>query len=255
MKTSQLITLILSQFTTGTRNILRGKHGSRMSISGLSSCLLLTVSTITLAETFNHDFEGLEQNRISTFTLTDGNLSAEFVDGTAVAAGVASLYRSGTQSWVVNPMGSSPQGMSAGSGTITFSVFAKRMVLFFRNENATMTSTLRVIDEHDGIIQDFSGTDADWLEVNITRNDGDALIKSIELINDGPAGMAVIDDLMFSTTAAPNNSGSPASGGGGGDSGNNDDDGGGGVFPYFLLVLLSIVLWRGKEYRQNVSTQ
>lgn len=204
---------------------------------------LLLLAQQASAVTYSENFDSLNHSTITTFNTTNNGLSATYEGGTAFTAGVGVLYRSGTKSWMVDVVGI---GGSTGQGTVTFSVGAKSIKLYFRNQSNQTTSTLQVRDEFGAAIQDFTGITTDWREVAVLRNDGDPLIKTIVLNNSGSVGMVAVDDLNYSpdqdiTGMQTSNSGS-GSGGGGGSLG------------LWLIGLLISIFLAANKYRQFMKT-
>lgn len=179
-------------------------------------CLVFSlVPAAAEAATFRTDFEGQNRQTIGSFTITDGDLSATFDGGTAFTIGNASLYRSGVVSWMIDPAGPSPRGLSSGEGTVTLSDDARRVAGFVRTENAQAVARMQGIDSAGAVAFETVAGSAGWTAFDHTVVDGAALIRSLRYINDG-GGMAALDDFLFETPGAEAPSPGGGSGGGGG---------------------------------------
>lgn len=154
----------------------------------LSFLILLGASVPLQAGMLNTNFEFNDTG--GSFTLTnDSGDSATFSGGEAKTIGVFSLYRSGTHAWMVAP---------ETAATVDLSPSARELTVFLRNQSSGTRSTLELLDENGGILATFTGSSADWLEVNVSEASLGAPVAQIILRNQGSEGYAVLDDFSFS---------------------------------------------------------
>ena len=165
------------------------------------------------AATFSTNFESITQSTVATFSITNNSLEASFSGGTNFTIGNGALYHSGVKSWMIDPAGTSDRGESTGVGEVILSEDAQSLELFFRNESASNTSTLQVLDSTGTLISEHTGTHTDWTKVDIERIEGESLISRISLSNVG-TGMVAIDDMTSDDTENTNTSSSSGSSGG-----------------------------------------
>lgn len=152
------------------------------------------------AANFSHDFENVNMSEIANITLTDGELSADFSGGMVVQTGITQLANSGVRAWIIDPAGVGARGNSTGAGTVTLPANTDAIQFYFRNEDSIITSVVKIVDDLDGVIQEFSGTEAGWTLVEVVRNEGDSRIAEVRVENAGPLGMVAVDDFSFSAT-------------------------------------------------------
>lgn len=215
---------------------------------------LLLASTLYLSHAeaaFRHNFDDVDITSISTFTLTSNGLSAIFTGGTAFEVISGPSLPRGTTAWLLDPKGILTRGPSTGEGVITFNSEPMTISFNIRHEVHASAKVL-ILDVNDNVLLEQDSKPNTWTSVSINRIAGQAPIGKVKFSNTtqvGTTGLAVLDDLAFSTQAfeQARNSGS-------------DDDGGGGsinlVFLIFLAGLMRVacVMQRRKIANQGTNT-
>lgn len=197
------------------------------------------------AATFSTNFESITQSTVATFSITNNSLEASFSGGTNFTIGNGALYHSGVKSWMIDPAGTSDRGESTGVGEVILSEDAQSLELFFRNESASNTSTLQVLDSTGTLISEHTGTHTDWTKVDIERIEGESLISRISLSNVG-TGMVAIDDMTFSTPSTESSDDTENT-----NTSSSSGSSGGALSVWFLLL----VLGGGRQIRKIKSNK
>ena len=149
----------------------------------LAALLAEAVAAGTIATSF--EFRG----EASGFTLGESPELISFSGGEAQSIGVLSLYHSGSNAWMIN---------SGEAGTISFETPAAELHFFIRNQEAGTGGLVRILDEAGNTLLEQAATDAEWTEVNFSAGNGDPAAASVEYLNQGSSGFAVLDDFEYS---------------------------------------------------------
>jgi glucose/arabinose dehydrogenase len=149
-----------------------------------------------MSGSFSTNFEFSGASGSGSFTLGQESDTVTFSNGEAKSIGNFSLYHSGTRSWMID---------SGQVGVIELSNPANSIIFFFRDQNASVSSVLKIFDAADNELNSFNGTTS-WTEVNLTNTS----VSRITLQNNGGSGYTVIDDFSAETTVANEASPNPA---------------------------------------------
>ncbi len=152
---------------------------------------LLTFALPAVAADFFTSFEFT--NTSGSFQLGTEPDTVRFKNGEAKSIGVLSLYHSGSHTWMVD---------SGLTGTIELTTAAESVNLFFRDQNSSVNSLLRVFDTDGNELSSVNGNSGGWIEVDLNSASLGAAIARITLQNTGSSGYAVIDDFSFMTAEA-----------------------------------------------------
>jgi len=121
-------------------------------------------------------------NTSGSFTLGTPPKTVTFTDGEAKFAGIASLYHSGSQAFMVQN----------NTATITFETPAEMFNVFLKAQSGALGATVNIYDINDNLVDSYSATTS-WQEITIISTIG---ISRIELIN-STSSYAVFDDFSF----------------------------------------------------------
>jgi len=150
----------------------------------LAGVLFLSLPSESSELTTSFEFLDLS----GAFTLGTSPLTATFTNGQAKSIMAFSLYKTGTNSWMVD---------SGDTGTVTFGSPPSRVQFCFRDQDPTVQSTLTVRDPMGGVLFSAGGTSAGFTPVDVSGP-----IGSVELQNN--SGQAdrytVIDDMIVTFT-------------------------------------------------------
>lgn len=131
------------------------------------------------------------------FTDTSGSFqrgtepdTVRFINGEAKSIGVLSLYHSGSHTWMVD---------SGSTGTVELTTPAESVNLFFRDQNSSVNSVLKIFDTDGKELSSFNGNSGGWTQLDLNSASLGAPIARITLQNTGDSGYAVIDDFGFMT--------------------------------------------------------
>lgn len=155
-------------------------------VTFFTSLLLSTLPAI--AADFFTSFEFTDTS--GSFQLGTEPDTVRFTNGEAKSIGILSLYHSGAHSWTID------LGMT---GTIEFNTPAESVELFFRDQNPSVASVLKVFDIGGNELSSFNGNSVGWTEVSLNAASLGASVSSITIQNNGDSGFAVIDDFGFMT--------------------------------------------------------
>lgn len=147
--------------------------------------MMLSYGFPVFSGSFSTNFEF--SNSTGSFTLTQEPDTVTFTNGVAKSVGVFSLYRSGSNSWMID---------AGETGTIEFSSPAESVTLFFKDQDASINSILRIFDAEGNELNRFDGTTG-WTTVTHS----DSPVFRITLQNNGASGYAVIDDFSAEIVA------------------------------------------------------
>ncbi|WDE10545.1 PQQ-dependent sugar dehydrogenase [Thalassomonas haliotis] len=117
-----------------------------------------------------------------SFTLGTAPNTVTFTNGEAKFAAIASLYRSGSQAFMVQN----------NTATVSFTTPAAELSVFLKAQSGAAGATVNVFDIDDNLVDSFTATTS-WQELNITSSEG---ISTVELINN-TSSYAVFDDFSF----------------------------------------------------------
>lgn len=184
--------------------------------AAVGAACLLGVSASFAADFFT-DFDAEpDVNPAGPFTVTDGTLRVTFEGGTVFTANVLSLYRSGSQAWMVDP--DMVRG-SNGTGRATLSEGATSLTLYGRTQSNAVIARVQVLDDGGSVINETNLNESDWTRIDVSRNSGDSLIETVivENMSNGMTQnlMVAIEDFAYSTDPVG------LGGGGGGSSGSS----------------------------------
>ena len=218
--------------------------------------ILLICSSISFyshAASFSTSLESVPDQVDPTLTTTvvNGGLSADFTGGTIDQIGDLSLYFVGLKSWMVAPSGEAiiPQTvLGNGTGTITLSADAFTVRVQGRNQSLNTVAEVRLLDSSDMMIgAPIMLTNSVWTDINVTRIQGDTLIRKVQLIVSSGTGMgmAALDNLCFQTTIS-----TPSACSGSGSSGGSTGGSSGGAANIYLLQLMIALLL---TIRKNIT--
>ena len=158
------------------------------------SFLLLYVSVMSssLAADVTTSFE--TTNTSGMFTLGTSPKTVTFTDGEARFAGLASLYHSGSQAFMVQN----------DTAMITFETPAAMINVFLKAQSGAAGAMVNVYDVDDTLVNSYTASTS-WQEIAITSTEG---ISRMELINN-TSSFAVFDDFSFTAMTAPTPPGDP----------------------------------------------
>ena len=169
-------------------NILHLKRINHLLVA-VSICLY---GLPVMSGSFSTSFEFSDTS--GSFTLGEESDTIIFSNGEAKSIGNFSLYHTGTHSWMID---------SGQVGVVELSNPADSTVFFFRDQNSSVSSVLKILDAAGNELNSFNGTTS-WTEVNLTNTS----FSRITLQNNGASGYTVIDDFSAETTvvndAGPN---------------------------------------------------
>lgn len=160
----------------------------------LSSCLFLYLALLGsgLAADVSTSFE--TTNTSGQFTLGTSPKTVTFAGGEAKFAGIASLYHSGSQAFMVEN----------NTANVTFESSASEVNVFLKAQSAAAGAIVNVYDADNTLVNTFTATTS-WQEIALVSVDG---ISRIELINN-TSSYAVFDDFSFTALTAPLPPGDP----------------------------------------------
>ncbi len=141
-----------------------------------------------IAASFSTNFEFSDTT--GSFVLTQESDIVTFTNGEAKSVGNFSLYRSGTNAWMID---------AGQTGVIEFSIPAESVMLFVKDQSASINSVLKIFDAEGIELNSFNGSTG-WTEVSHSG----ALVTRITLQNNGASGYTVIDDFSAETSVADN---------------------------------------------------
>lgn len=162
----------------------------------LHSLFFLIISTLLMPNGFAADVETSFEttNTSGLFTLGTAPNTATFANGEAKFAGIASLYRTGSQAFMVEN----------NTATVTFETPAANISVFLKAQSAAVGAIVNVYDINDNLVDDYSATTV-WQEISIASTEG---IARMELINNMPS-YAVFDDFSYTAITEPPPSADP----------------------------------------------
>lgn len=147
------------------------------------------ITATTFADTVSTSFE---TEPAGDFTLGISPITATFQNGNAQSVGNPALYVSGSHSWHVPPNT---------TAIVTFETPASEVSFFFRNAPGAGPSEARLIDVDGSVISTSAGTQ-NFINVTITRDDGETPIDRVEVRNMGNSGDVVVDNFTFTADVA-----------------------------------------------------
>ncbi|WP_281560066.1 PQQ-dependent sugar dehydrogenase [Thalassomonas sp. RHCl1] len=169
--------------------LIRLKHQQHTFWRLLAFLLVFTLCLITSPFSKAADVEtSFETTDLSgSFTLGTSPNTVTFTNGEAKFAGIASLYHSGSQAFMVQN----------NTATVSFATPAAEFSVFLKAQSGAAGATVNVFDINDNLVDSYSATTS-WQELSITSGEG---ISSIELINNS-SSYAVFDDFSFTALTA-----------------------------------------------------
>jgi len=121
-------------------------------------------------------------NTSGAFTLGTSPKTVTFTDGEAKFAGIASLYHSGSQAFMVQN----------NTAIITFETPAAMINVFLKAQSGAVGATVSIYDINENLVDSYSATTS-WQEIDLVSTEG---ISRIELMNT-TSSYAVFDDFSF----------------------------------------------------------
>jgi len=154
----------------------------------LLASLLLYVLFVSksLASDLSTSFE--TTNTTGMFTLGTSPKTVTFSNGEAKFAGIASLYHSGSQAFMVQN----------NTATVTFETPAAIINVFFKAQSGALSAVVNIYDINNNLVDTYTAKTS-WQEITITSTEG---ISRMELVNPA-SSFAVFDDFSFTALTAP----------------------------------------------------
>ncbi|WDD97800.1 PQQ-dependent sugar dehydrogenase [Thalassomonas actiniarum] len=147
--------------------------------------LCLLTSPVSKAADVETSFETTDLS--GSFTLGTAPNTVTFTNGEAKFAGIASLYHSGSQAFMVEN----------NTATVSFATPAAELSVFLKAQSGAAGATVNVFDISDNLVDSYTATTS-WQELSITSGEG---ISRVELINNS-SSYAVFDDFSFTALTA-----------------------------------------------------
>ncbi|MFN2376036.1 MAG: PQQ-dependent sugar dehydrogenase [Candidatus Binatia bacterium] len=127
-----------------------------------------------------------------SFTLGTSPNSLQFTGGEARTVGNPSLYRTGSNAWMI------PAGQT---GAVLFESPTRAVSLWFRDASSSVDSVITVFDEEDAALATFGGSTAfQQIDLQVA---GPSRIHRMEVVHNGASGHVVVDDFTSCTHVAP----------------------------------------------------
>ncbi|OUS32485.1 hypothetical protein A9Q98_01295 [Thalassotalea sp. 42_200_T64] len=154
--------------------------------------LILCLVKVSFAADVTTSFETTDLS--GSFTLGTSPNTVTFTNGEAKFAGILSLYRTGSQAFMVQN----------NTAMVTFETPAVIIDVYLRAQSGAVGAVVNVYDINDNIVDSYTATTS-WQTISINSNEG---ISRMELINNNPS-YAVFDDFSFTALTAPPPPGDP----------------------------------------------
>ena len=162
----------------------------------ISSFLILFILLCSVKSSFATDYATDFEFSDTSGLFTKGTppKTVTFTNGEVKTALMASLYRSGTNAFMVE----------SNTATIEFETAAAQIQVYLKAQSGAAGAVVNVYDINDNIVDSYTATTS-WQAININSIDG---ISRMELIN-MTSSYAVFEDFSFTAIAPPPPPGDP----------------------------------------------
>lgn len=148
---------------------------------------------------YRTDFERRNLDQIATFVLPGAGNRPRFIGGAAYAQEDPLLARSGTVAWTLRPAGDSPAGRSIGIARAMLGAPAIRVQAFVRTSDASTVARLQALSSSGAVLAEAVAGVERFVELAYAAAPGGAPVTQLRFLHQGGTGLAVLDDLSFST--------------------------------------------------------